>query len=162
MDINLEFIEDDYFKISLKNYIRKLFNIKDKILGIILFGSLARNSAEYTEKKISYIDIIVIFKNGYLSKDPIQRIQNEIELIGNASLGIDSFWLEKRQFEKLVKNKADLILSALSDGKILYDPQEFIFKMKTELFKELKEKGVRKKDNYWIWPLNKLGEEIEW
>ena len=56
----------------------------------------------------------------------------------------------------------DIILSCLDEGKILYDPNDLIKNQKNKLIRELKEKGVKKRSNYWIWPLRKLGDEIEW
>ncbi|MBA7643851.1 hypothetical protein ES703_51585 [subsurface metagenome] len=77
-------------------------------------------------------------------------------------IGFDSIWMTKTEFEKSVQIKMDIILSCLDEGKILYDPNELIKNQKSKLIRELKEKGVKKRSNYWIWPLRKLGDEIEW
>ena len=45
MDIDVSFIENDYFSSSLKDYLECLFNSKLEIIVIILFGSLAKKQA---------------------------------------------------------------------------------------------------------------------
>jgi hypothetical protein len=70
--------------------------------------------------------------------------------------------MTETEFKNAVKIKRDIILSGLYEGKILFDPDNLIKDQKDKLFKELKEKGVIKRKDYWIWPLKYLGEEIEW
>ena len=62
----------------------------------------------------------------------------------------------------MVQIKADIILDALNDGIILFDPNNLVKEIKNKLFRELKEKGVIKREHYWIWPIKNLGDEIEW
>jgi hypothetical protein len=83
-------------------------------------------------------------------------------LLKLAASGIDSIWMTEVEFKAKVRVKMDVLLSALYEGIILYDPFSLIITEKEKLFKELKEKGVLKRIDYWIWPLKYLGEEIEW
>lgn len=162
MDIDLSFIQNANFLRSVKEYLEKLFQFDKKIQGILLFGSLARGEAIYTEREISDIDLIVIFSDGELPNDHIERSRIKRESMDLALLGFDSIWMTKTEFEKSVQIKMDIILSCLGEGKILYDPNDLIKNQKSKLIRELKEKGVKKRNNYWIWPLRKLGDEIEW
>ncbi|MHA1274147.1 MAG: nucleotidyltransferase domain-containing protein [Promethearchaeota archaeon] len=162
LEINLDFITNREFKKDLEEYVMKLFQTDKKIIGILLFGSLARNEASYSEEKISDIDILVVFEDNELPDDPIERIKLEISLLGLSASGFDSVWLTRSEFLTQIKIKRDLLLSALYDGKILYDPTNFIADNKRKLFKELEERGVKKRDGYWIWPKKHLREEIEW
>ncbi len=162
MDIDLSFIQNANFLRSIKEYLEKLFQIEEKIQGILLFGSLARGEAIYSEREISDIDLIVIFSDGELPNDHIERSRIKRESINLALLCFDSIWMTKTEFEKSVQIKMDIILSCLDEGKILYDPNDLIKNQKNKLIRELKEKGVKKRSNYWIWPLRKLGDEIEW
>ena len=162
MDIDLSFIQNANFLRSIKEYLEKLFQIDEKIQGILLFGSLARGEAIYSEREISDIDLIVIFSDGELPNDHIERSRIKRESMDLALLGFDSIWMTKTEFEKSVQIKMDIILSCLDEGKILYDPSDLIKNQKNKLIRELKEKGVKKRSNYWIWPLRKLGDEIEW
>lgn len=162
MDINLSFIKNEYFLRKLENCINQLFRIKKEIQGIILFGSLARDKAIYSAKKISDIDIIVIFKDNQLPKNHNERINLQIKLMDLKELGFDSLWMTESEFKNLVQIKADMILGVLNEGIVLYDPYSLINEQKGKLFKELEEKGVIKREHYWIWPLKNLGDEIEW
>lgn len=162
MDIDLSFIQNANFLRSVKEYLEKLFQLDRKIQGILLFGSLARGEAIYSEREVSDIDLIVIFSDGELPNDHIERSKTKRELMDLALIGFDSIWMTKTEFEKSVQIKMDIILSCLDEGKILYDPNELIKNQKSKLIRELKEKGVKKRKNYWIWPLKKIGEEIEW
>ncbi len=162
MDIDLSFIQNSKFLGSIKEYLERLFNLDKKVQGVLLFGSLARGEAIYSEREISDIDLIVIFSDGELPNDHIKRSKIKRESMGLALLGFDSIWLTKTEFEKSVRIKMDIILSCLDEGKILFDPNDLIKNQKNKLIRELKEKGVKKRRNYWIWPLRKLGDEIEW
>lgn len=162
MDINLSFVKNAYFLHSLKEYLEKLFQLDKKIQGVILFGSLARGEAIYSEREVNDIDLIVIFSDDELPNDHIERSKTKRDLMELALLGFDSIWMTKTEFEKSVQIKMDIILSCLDEGKILYDPNDLIKNQKSKLIRELKEKGVKKRNNYWIWPLKKLGDEIEW
>ncbi len=162
MDIDLSFIQNANFLRSIKEYLEKLFQLDRKIQGILLFGSLARGEAIYSEREVSDIDLIVIFSDGELPNDHIERSKTKRELMDLALIGFDSIWMTKTEFEKSVQIKMDIILSCLDEGKILYDPNELIKNQKSKLIRELKEKGVKKRKNYWIWTLKKIGEEIEW
>ncbi|MGQ4873663.1 MAG: nucleotidyltransferase domain-containing protein [Promethearchaeia archaeon] len=145
MEINLDFITNREFKEDLEEYVIKLFQTDKKIVGILLFGSLARNEASYSEEKISDIDILVVFEDNELPDDPIERIKLEISLLGLSASGFDSVWLTRSEFLTQIKIKRDLLLSALYDGKILYDPANFIADNKRNCLKNLK-KGALKKE----------------
>jgi len=141
MDINLSFIRNDYLLIKLKKYLNQLFQTKKKIIGIVLFGSLARGEAVYSNEKISDIDLIVIFSDKELPKDHIKRTKLEINLMESTLSHIDAIWLTETEFKKLVEIKTDIILYGLDEGKILFDLDGLIKKQKTKLFEELKRKA---------------------
>ena len=162
MEIDLRFIKNDYFLKTLEEYLTKLFQTNKKIVGILLFGSLARNEATNSQDKVSDIDLLVVFEEGELPSHPIKRPSLEILLLKLAASGIDSIWMTVVEFKAKVGVKMDVLLSALYEGIILYDPFSLIITEKEKLFKELKQKGVLKRNDYWIWPLKYLGEEIEW
>ena len=162
MDIDLSFITDNYFAASVEAYIKQLFKINKELKGILLFGSLAKGEAVFSEKKASDVDLFVIFSDNELPQNHIDRINEKIELMDSKGLGFDTLWVTETEFKNYVKIKADIILSALYKGKILYDPIGLIKEQKQKLFEELKNKGVIKRKNYWIWPIKHLGDEIKW
>ena len=162
MDINYKFIKNEYFSKKLDRYITQLFQTNKKVLGIVLFGSLARGDAVYSEEKHSDIDLIVVFEDKELPEHHLKRSKVKLKLMKGAPSGIDSLWFTKKEFKNLVQIKTDIILYALDEGKILYDSECLIRSQKEKLFKELKEKGVIKRKHYWMWPIKRFGEEIEW
>ncbi len=162
MDIDLSFITSEFFSKKLENCFNQLFRINKNIQGIILFGSIARGTAVYSYKKVSDIDLIVVFKDNELPKNHNERTNLQIKLMDLTELGFDSLWITESEFKNLVQIKVDLILDALDGGIILFDPNDLINKQKNKLLKELEEKGVIKREHYWIWPLKNLGDEIEW
>jgi len=162
MDIDLSFIEINYFVSSLTEYLEKLFKSKKEIVGIILFGSLATNQAVFSSDKISDIDLLVIFEDNQLPTDHRACTNLKLKLMGLTLSGIDSIWMSKNEFKKSIEYKRDLILSILDEGIILYDKKNYLRDSKAKLFKELEEMGVKKRKMYWIWPQKRLGEEIKW
>lgn len=162
MDIDLSFIKIDYFVSSLTEYLERLFKSEKEIVGIILFGSLATENAEFSSDKISDIDLLIIFADNQLPIDHRERTNLKLTLMGLTLSGIDSIWMSKSEFKKSIENKRDIILSILDEGIILYDQSNYLRDSKTKLFKELEEKGVKKRKMYWIWPQKRLGEEIKW
>ena len=162
MDIDLSFIKIDYFASSLTEYLESLFKSEKEIVGIILFGSLATENAEFSSDKISDIDLLIIFADNQLPIDHRERTNLKLTLMGLTLSGIDSIWMSKSEFKKSIENKRDIILSILDEGIILFDQSNYLRDSKTKLFKELEEKGVKKREMYWIWPQKRLGEEIEW
>lgn len=162
MDIDLSFIKIDYFASSLTEYLESLFKTEKEIVGIILFGSLATEKAEFSSDKISDIDLLIIFADNQLPIDHRERTNLKLTLMGLTLSGINSIWMSKSEFKKSIESKRDLILSILDEGIILYDQNNYLRDSRTKLFKELEEKGVKKRKMYWIWPQKRLGEEIKW
>jgi len=162
MDIDLSFIRSNLFLRSLEEYFDKLFQINKRIKGIILFGSIVRGDAIYSKEKMSDIDLIIVFFDKELPDDHRERTNLKLKLMSLTNLGIDSLWLTESEFKNLVNIKADIIMSALYEGKILFELESFIKNQKNKLFEELREKGVKKRKDYWIWPIKNLGDEIEW
>ena len=162
MDINFNLMNNEYFSNKLDKYLNQVSQTKRKVVGIILFGSLARGDAVLSEERKSDIDLILIFKNREIPEDPRNRSKLKFELMRSAPVGVDSIWVTEDEFRNLVQIKADIILYALDEGKVLYDPVGLVKKQKDELFQDLKKKGVKKEKHYWAWPIKHFGEEIEW
>ncbi|TKJ23808.1 MAG: hypothetical protein CEE43_01205 [Promethearchaeota archaeon Loki_b32] len=162
MDIDLNFIKNEYFFKKIEKYLHHLFKVNKEVVGVILFGSIARGDATYSEEKKSDIDLIIIFRDNELPVHHKKRSEVKLKLMELAPSRVDSLWMTEGEFINLVKIKTDIILYALDEGRILYDPLGLIKKQKDNLFRELKNKGVKKEKHYWIWPIKSFGEEIEW
>lgn len=159
MEIDLSFITLEYFKKELRQYIQLLFEQGLDIKGILLFGSLAIGTAKYNDKHISDIDLIIIYND--LPKNSWERKEFVFNLTKSVCSGIQAFWWTSEELEKHMKSKYYLILDAFDEGRILYDPDNYLLKLKEDLFKELNEKGVIKTDLYWQWPIKKFGDKID-
>jgi len=156
---NSEFIVEDYFREELYSFIRNIASLPIKIEGILLFGSLARGIAEYSEHHLSDIDLIIISEE--LPEDLWQRNELLYELTKNYRTIVQTLWWTPEEIKNRVKNKDFLILDALDEGKILFDPKGLLENLREELRDDLKKKGVIKTDLYWRWPLKKFGDRIE-
>ncbi|TFF88872.1 MAG: nucleotidyltransferase domain-containing protein [Promethearchaeota archaeon] len=155
----LSFIENDVFRQRLKRYVKKILEIPLEIEGILLFGSLARGDAIINQDYMSDIDLIILSKD--LPEDLWERHEKIHDLTFEFNAYIQALWWTPKEMIKNVEDKYYLILDALDEGKILYDPNNLLQELKTKLKKELKKKGVIKKELYWYWPMKKFGEEIE-
>ena len=158
-DINFSFIKLEYFRNKLRKYLQFIFKIDLKIKAILLFGSVATGKARNDEDRLSDIDLIIICDD--LPMDDRERRRLILDLTRPVTSGIQDLWWTSKEMEHQVDSKFYLILDALDEGKILYDPENFLQNLKVRLFKELKEKGVKKTRLYWQWPIEKFGDKIE-
>ncbi|MHA1294233.1 MAG: nucleotidyltransferase domain-containing protein [Promethearchaeota archaeon] len=157
---NLEIIKNKFFKKELENYLEYIFTLKLNIQGILLFGSLAKGSAKNNDQYESDIDLIIICDD--LPNDYKKRKQIIRNFTRQINTRVQAIWWTSKELIINVNSKYYLILDALDDGKIIYDPTGLINELKEKLFKELKEKGVIKTDLYWQWPLKKFGDKIQY
>lgn len=157
------------YKPLIDRYVKTLVNsLKDNILGIVLFGSVARGTATAN----SDIDMLVLLKKKN------KKIINKL-----IKINIESYYWKENQ--KLLKRKIYtkifdikktepelrenplLLLDILDHGIVLYDPQNRMNQLLTDLAKKLKELGAKKvvfEDGKWYWDLKpdwKPGELVE-
>ncbi len=158
-EIDLSFIKLESFKNELKEYLQFISKLKLKIKAILLFGSVATGKARDDDDHLSDIDLIIICDD--LPEDYWERRKITFELTKSICSGKQTFWWTSKELEGYVRSKYYLILDAFDEGKILYDPENFLFKLRKKLFKDLEEKGVRKTEHYWQWPIKKFGDKIE-
>lgn len=153
--LEISFIRNKKYRAILKNYLAKILN--EKILGIILFGSLAKN------RELPYpnsdIDLIIIARD--LPKDRFERAKLILELEKNTGGPIESIWMTPQEFKAHLDAKAGYVLDAIHDGKVLLDKKGFVKAQIERIKKELKRKGVKRVDGHWVWPIKRAGEIIE-
>lgn len=142
--------------------------LKDKILAIVVFGSVARG----TTRKDSDIDILILLES------------KEKPVLGKLlKINIDSYnWSENQRFleediytkifaiketERELRDNPLILLDILDHGVILYDPQDKLENLLSDLDKKLKSLGAKKivfSDGKWCWDLKpdwKPGEVVE-
>lgn len=152
-------IQNPYFRKKIELYCSKLFHDnKLKVIGILVFGSVARNEARNDDNCLSDIDLIVVLEG--LNKDYFTRTEQKVEAEGLEGVGVEAIWLTQDELLTQVRNKVSLMLDAFKDGIPIYDPQKLLANTKRELRMELKRRGVRESKTLWIWPTKKLGEKI--
>ena len=152
----------------IKESLKRILN--DKLISIVLFGSVARGRAE----EGSDIDLLIVVKNfeNYMSRF---GIFNEIEKDLKKSKEYRD--LKEKRLGTLIspipltpeeiKKSPPILLDLVTDGVILYDIDNFIEDQIKRLRKKLEEMGAKKiffGDGRWYWDLKsdyKLGEVIE-
>jgi len=157
--VDLSFIKIEYYRKKLNDFLKQIFSQNLNLVGILLFGSVAKNEARDDEFYSSDIDIIVICEN--LPSEIWDRKEFVFELTREVCSGIQDFWWTLKELKALLDSKFYLLLDAFDEGKILYDPDGILKDLRNKLFKELEEKGVIKTDLYWQWPTKHFGDKIE-
>ena len=124
------------------------------IIGVLLFGSLARNEEKPFEDAISDVDIIVVVNK-------LPSVRKRLQFI--RTLIIDpriSIFLLPPEEIKMRMTSTGWLMDALSHGKILFDPQKMLTALITLFQEKLKKKHIVETPLYWDRPV-KFGDEIE-
>ncbi|MCX7994561.1 MAG: nucleotidyltransferase domain-containing protein [candidate division WOR-3 bacterium] len=162
----------NYYKKLLDIYISILKKeLGDSLISVVLYGSVARNSATLH----SDIDLLVVLKEGkenyYQTLQPLLKAQKNLEKdqiykkFSHNDMHPHFSYLILSSDEASKNRK--IYLDMIEDGIILYDRGEFIRKKFKELKSRLKELGSKKillKDGRWYWDLKpdlKIGEVFE-
>lgn len=156
----------DYSKINhpkykkwLREYVQNLLEkLGERVVAILVFGSVASGKARFDEEYQSDVDLLAIVKD--LPPD-YDRTMYKSSVEGMAGVGFDSIWYTPEEVPKIVERKPPFILDALVHGIIIYDTEQFMEKTVENLKKELLRKGVKETEKAWVWPTKKFIEEIE-
>lgn len=157
------------------NYVNLIVNslkrfLNENLVSVVLFGSVAREEAG----EGSDIDLVVVareFKPFGSRFDIFNEIEKELRTskeyreLKEKKLGaiISPVPLTPEE----IKKNPPILLDLVTDGKILYDTDNFMRDWITNLKKRLEEKGARKiflGKGKWYWDLKpdyKLGEVVE-
>lgn len=143
-------------------------DLKEKISAIVVFGSVARG----TTRKDSDIDILILLESK--EKPVLEKL---------LKINIDSYnWSENQRLleediytkifaiketERELRDNPLILLDILDHGVILYDPQDKLENLLSDLDKKLKSLRAKKivfSDGKWCWDLKpdwKPGEIVE-
>lgn len=166
-DFSVKSDYDVYVNLIVKRLKRFL---KENLVSIVLFGSVARGEAG----EGSDIDLLVVAKDfePFRSRfDVFNEIEKELRTtkeyreLKREKLGtlISPVPLTPEE----IKKNPPILLDIVTDGIILYDTNNFMRDCLTNLKKRLEEKGARKMffgKGQWYWDLKpdyKLGEVVE-
>lgn len=154
---NIELIKQQDYTIPIRQYF-EIVTKKLDVYAVLLFGSVARGDAKPFRSYESDIDIIVIIKD--LPADLEKRMFYKIDVETGTRSRVQSIWMTPKELEEHIEAKSDYILEAFESGIILFDPEGFLQKKKSDLVMELKSKGVSRLKWGWSWNI-KAGEVVE-
>ena len=154
---NIELIKQPEYSIPIRQYF-EIVTQKLDVYAVLLFGSVARGNAKPFHSYESDIDIIVIIKD--IPLDLGKRMLYKIDVESETQSRVQSIWMTPQELEEHIEAKSDYILEAFESGIILFDPEGFLQTKKSDLFMELKMKGVSRLKWGWSWNI-KAGEVVE-
>ncbi|MFZ3169851.1 MAG: nucleotidyltransferase domain-containing protein [Candidatus Methanoperedens sp.] len=154
---NIELIKQQEYTIPLRQYF-EIVTKKLDVYAVLLFGSVARGDAKPFRSYESDIDIIVIIKD--LPSDLEKRMLYKLDVESGTRSRVQSIWMMPKELEEHIEAKSEYILEAFECGIILSDPEGYLAQKKSDLFKELKTKGVSRLKWGWSWNI-KAGEVVE-
>jgi predicted nucleotidyltransferase len=130
------------YKKWLREYVQNLLEkLGERVVSILVFGSVASGKARLDEEYQSDIDLLAVVKD--LPPDYFDRTMYKSGIEGMAGVGFDSVWYTPEEMPKIVERKPPFILDALVNGIIVYDTEQFMEKTVEHLKKELERKGAR-------------------
>jgi len=157
----LSWIKNKAIGVRLEKFVTNILQQKSEdIVAILLFGSLARKTAIFTNDYQSDIDLLIISHN--LPKDILSRRFYSADLSKTLGLGIDQLWFPPEEIIALVESHRVFFMEIIKYGKILFEKDEFFTKLQKTINKTLKEKGIKESKNVWLWPQSNPGCEIKW
>ncbi|OLS15352.1 MAG: hypothetical protein RBG13Loki_1026 [Promethearchaeota archaeon CR_4] len=154
--------------LSEKSYYNHLIRIVEKLFarlgsnlqGILTFGSLAKGKAIYNEEHQSDIDLLVIAEN--IPINVLSRAKKEWEYLGLDGLGTHIIWKTSTELEMLVDKHRAFIFEVIRDGKIIYDPDNWLKELKYKVQELIQQLVLIETESAWVWPQKVPGSEIEW
>ncbi|MHA1713323.1 MAG: nucleotidyltransferase domain-containing protein [Candidatus Ranarchaeia archaeon] len=139
MSITISEPLDPRVKQKIKHFVEQLLT-EMPIEVVILFGSLAKHQEGWG----SDIDLLII--GGHADQDWFTRQSRVYTLSGG---GFDIFVYTRQEIQEMLQNYHLIILEALADGIILYDPQKLGLELKNQVQKWEKEGHLVRLINGW-------------
>lgn len=150
---NLDTIKDPGYRELIEQYVEEVSSFfKEEIVGILLFGSVAKGKAKPFSLAESDVDLILVIEGLPTLQERIIMVSKLAAELRLPSI-VQAIYMTPKEFEAHVKSKSGWIIDALVDGVILHDPKCFLQNSKEKLLKELREKGVERTPYGWAWPI---------
>jgi predicted nucleotidyltransferase len=145
----------DEFRDETQRYVSRLDEVfRDRLAGVLCFGSVARGSANPGR---SDIDLIALVEELPPLRD---RVLLRMDFAWDFPTRVECVWMTPVELDGHVRAKAGYILDALDEGVALYDPRGIIAATTAAMREELARKGVVKTARWWSFPA-RLGERVE-
>ncbi len=154
---NIELIKQQEYYIPIRQYF-EIVAKKIDVYAVLLFGSVARGDAKPFRSYESDIDLIIVIKE--LPHDLGERMLYKLDVESGTRSRIQSVWMTPKELEEHIEAKSEYVLEAFESGIILFDTERYLEKKKSDLFMELKSKGVSRLKWGWSWNI-KAGEVVE-
>jgi len=154
---NMELIKQKEYCIPINEYF-EIVTKKVDVYAVLLFGSVARGDAKPFRSYESDIDIIVVIK--HIPLDLGKRMLYKMDVETGTQSRVQSIWMTPQELEDHIEAKSDYILEAFESGIIIFDSEGYLEKKISDLFMELKSKGVTRLKWGWSWNI-KAGEVVE-
>ena len=154
---NMELIKQKEYCIPIEEYF-EIVAKKVDVYAVLLFGSVARGDAKPFRSYESDIDIIVVIND--IPLDLGKRMLYKIDVESGTQSRVQAIWMTPKELEEHIEAKSDYVLEAFESGIILFDTEGFIQQKRSDLFMELKTKGVSRLKWGWSWNI-KAGEVVE-
>ncbi len=154
---NMELIKQREYSIPIRQYF-EIVKKKIDVYAVLLFGSVARGDAKPFRSYESDIDLIVIIKD--LPPDLGKRMLYKLDIESGTRSRVQSIWMKPKELEEHIEAKSEYILEAFESGIILFDSEGYLAKKISDLFMELKSKGVSRLKWGWSWNI-KAGDVVE-
>ncbi len=139
--------------IETRRYLHAVFE-KVEVEGVLLYGSAAKGS--YIPE-ISDIDLIVVVNVPMETYRSIKR-----QVIKETLSPVEALWFSPDELIGLFQGRIGMILDALYDGIILYDPNNLLTRLKEELNHLISKNKIKRLPwGGWQFPDVKFGKIVE-
>ncbi len=150
---NLEKVRDKKYCELIREYVEKInYIFKENLVGVLLFGSVAKGKAKPIHWAESDVDLIVVVEGLPNLQERIIEIP-KLMVHHNLPSLIQGIYMTPKEFEDNLKSKNGWIIEALLEGIILYDPKRLLGVFRRKLLKELNKEGVERTSYGWVWPI---------
>ncbi len=152
---DLSWIKEGYREL-IEEYVGKLKRLEN-VLGILLFGSVARGSCAPFALKASDIDLLIVADK--LPPNLLDRKAMSLQLRGTPL--IQDIWVTPEELLDLIDGRAGFIMDALTEGYILYDEAGILRESKRYLKELMEKKKIVRWKGGWRWTGRGLGSVFE-
>ena len=153
--INKNAVGDSKYLQIIVEYLDELnekfvFNIK----AVLLFGSLSKGKAKPFETAESDVDLLILCEE-------LPPVKNRLYVLRElrADPRVRGLLYSFKEIENSLTSSG-IIMDALADGIILYDPERILDKFREKFREKLCKKGIKRTPEGWIRDI-KIGEIVE-
>ncbi|MFX1521159.1 MAG: nucleotidyltransferase domain-containing protein [Promethearchaeota archaeon] len=148
-------VKDNKYLQIIIDYLDELNEkLVSNIKAILLFGSLSKGKEKPFETAESDVDLLVL-------SEELPPMRNRVHILRElqADPRVRSLLYTFNEIENSLTSSG-IIMDALADGIILYDPEKILNKLREKFKEELSKKGIKRTPEGWFRDI-KIGEIVE-